>query len=117
MQEYESLGWMNGHEMQYILPEGVKVLGREGHKAYNDRCAPYIRRIYEDIASNEWWIADNHTFDVMVRDKSGKLHRLSDGLPGCQKRHIYRIPYYIQSQFRGYTDCPPERNPELRYSR
>lgn len=57
------------------LPEGVKVLGREGHKAYNDRCAPYIRRIYEDIASNEWWIADNHTFDVMVRDKNGNIHR------------------------------------------
>lgn len=57
------------------VPEGVKVLGREGHKAYNDRCAPYIRRIYSDMLSNEWWIADNHTFDVMVRDKSGKLHR------------------------------------------
>ena len=57
------------------LPEGVKVLGREGHKAYSDRCAPYIRRTYEDIASNEWWIADNHTFDVMVRDRDGKLHR------------------------------------------
>lgn len=57
------------------VPEGVKVLGREGHKAYNDRCAPYIRRIYEDIASNEWWIADNHTFDVMVKDQNGKLHR------------------------------------------
>ena len=57
------------------VPEGVKVLGREGHKAYNDRCAPYIRRVYEDIASNEWWVADNHTFDVMVRDKAGKLHR------------------------------------------
>ena len=57
------------------IPEGVKVLGREGHKAYNDRCAPYIRRIYEDIASNEWWIADNNTFDVIVVDKNGKQHR------------------------------------------
>jgi len=57
------------------VPEGVKVLGREGHKAFNDRCAPYIRRIYEDIVSNEWWIADNHTFDVMVRDKDGNIHR------------------------------------------
>lgn len=57
------------------VPEGVKVLGREGHKAYNDRCVPYIRRIYDDMASNEWWIADNHTFDVMVKDKDGKLHR------------------------------------------
>ena len=26
VQEYESFGWMNGHEMRYILPEGVKVL-------------------------------------------------------------------------------------------
>lgn len=57
------------------VPESVKILGREGQKAYDDRCAPYIRRIYEDISSNEWWIADNHTFDVMVKDKDGKLHR------------------------------------------
>ena len=40
------------------VPEGVKVLGREGHKAFNDRCAPYIRRVYGDMLSNEWWIAD-----------------------------------------------------------
>lgn len=26
VQEYESFGWMNGHEMRYIIPEGVKVL-------------------------------------------------------------------------------------------
>lgn len=26
IQEYESFGWMNGHEVRYILPEGVKVL-------------------------------------------------------------------------------------------
>ncbi|MCM1543490.1 MAG: MerR family transcriptional regulator, partial [Blautia sp.] len=57
------------------VPEGVRVLGREGHKAFNDRCAPYIRRFYEDISSNEWWIADNHTFDVMVRDRDGNIHR------------------------------------------
>ena len=25
-QEYESYGWMNGHEVYYIIPEGVKVL-------------------------------------------------------------------------------------------
>lgn len=25
-QEYESLGWLNGHEMMYIVPEGVEVL-------------------------------------------------------------------------------------------
>lgn len=26
VQEYESLGWMNGHEVWYIVPSGVKVL-------------------------------------------------------------------------------------------
>lgn len=57
------------------LPEGVEVLEREGEKAFSDRCESYIRRSYDDIESNEWWIADNHTFDVMVRDKSGKVHR------------------------------------------
>ena len=56
------------------LPEGVKVLGREGHKAYNDRCAPYIRREYGGMASNEWWIADNHTFDVITQGDNGQRH-------------------------------------------
>lgn len=61
--------------VQSDILEGVKVLGREGEKAFRDRCAPYIKRIYDDLYSNEWWIADNHTFDVFVRDKDGKLHR------------------------------------------
>ena len=26
VQEYESYGWMNGHEIWYVIPEGVKVL-------------------------------------------------------------------------------------------
>ena len=25
-QEYESLGWLNGHEMMYVVPEGVEVI-------------------------------------------------------------------------------------------
>jgi alpha-L-rhamnosidase len=27
IQEYESFGWLNGHEMYYIIPSGIKVLG------------------------------------------------------------------------------------------
>lgn len=67
--------WAFYRRLDSDLPEGVKVLGREGHKAFNDRCAPYIKRFYEDIASNEWWVADNHTFDVIVEDREGKQHR------------------------------------------
>lgn len=58
------------------LPIAVTVLGREGEKAFKDRCAPYIRRIYDDMASNEWWIADNHTFDVITQGPGGQRHRL-----------------------------------------
>ena len=58
------------------IPEAVEVLGREGQKAFRDRCAPYIRRTYEGMASNEWWIADNHTFDVITQGDNGQRHRL-----------------------------------------
>lgn len=56
--------------------EAVEVLGREGQKAFRDRCAPYIRRTYESMASNEWWVADNHTFDVITQGDNGQRHRL-----------------------------------------
>ncbi len=58
------------------IPEAVEVLGREGQKAFRDRCAPYIRRTYEGMASNECWIADNHTFDVITQGDNGQRHRL-----------------------------------------
>lgn len=61
--------------VQREIPLPVRVLGRCGDKAYRDRCGLYIRRKYDDMASNEWWIADNHTIDVMVRSPDGKLHR------------------------------------------
>lgn len=35
----------------------------------------HFTRTDEYIESNEWWIADNHTFDVMVKDKNGNIHR------------------------------------------
>lgn len=58
------------------IPQPVRVLGREGEKAFRDRCAPYIRRTYEGMASNEWWVADNHTFDVITQGANGQRHRL-----------------------------------------
>ncbi len=88
--EYTEM-WMQQEAPQYLplqdystfyrrihtdIPKPVEVLGREGLKAFRDRCAPYIRRTYEDMRANEWWIADNHTFDVMVKNDEGKLHRL-----------------------------------------
>lgn len=62
--------------VQNDIPEAVEVLGRKGEKAFRDRCAPYIRRGYENMASNEYWIADNHTFDVITQGENGQRHRL-----------------------------------------
>lgn len=57
------------------VTESLKTLGRYGEKAFKDRYAPYIKRLYDNMESNEWWIADNHTFDVITTD--GKTtHRL-----------------------------------------
>lgn len=58
------------------IPKPMEVLGRQGQKAFRDRCTPYIRRTYEAMASNEWWVADNHTFDVITQGGNGQLHRL-----------------------------------------
>lgn len=48
---------------------------RFGQKAYKDKCAPYINRTYTDLYSNDVWVTDNHTFDVMV-NKEGKNVRV-----------------------------------------
>lgn len=53
----------------------LQVYMREGEKAFNDRCAPYIMRMYENLEANDCWIADNHTFDVISLDGETK-HRL-----------------------------------------
>lgn len=63
-------------KVQTAIPKPLEVMGRQGIKAFRDRCAPYIRRTYEGMLSNEWWIADNHTFDVQTKGENGKLHRL-----------------------------------------
>lgn len=63
-------------KVQTAIPKPVEIMGRQGMKAFRDRCAPYIRRTYEGMASNEWWIADNHTFDVQTKGENGSTHRL-----------------------------------------
>ena len=48
---------------------------REGKEAFISDCAPYIRRMYDDLAPNDIWVADGHTFDIMVLGKDGKPFR------------------------------------------
>lgn len=63
------------HRHLKSIPYPVVQYFRYGEKAYDDKAAPYIRRMYDDIASNEIWVADNHTFDVMVRRENGSQYR------------------------------------------
>lgn len=48
------------------VPAPVATYARDGEKAYKDKYGFYIRREYENMDSNDYWIADNHTFDVQV---------------------------------------------------
>lgn len=53
------------------IPVPVRKYYRFGEKVFRDECAPYIRRIYDDLASNDVWVCDNHTFDVFVDGGEG----------------------------------------------
>ncbi len=48
------------------LPVAVLKYFRLGDKAFYDQCAPYIKRKYDDLFSNDIWVTDNHTFDIMI---------------------------------------------------
>lgn len=56
-------------------PVPVMQYFRYGQKAYRDKCAAYIKRTYADLNSNDIWVCDNHTFDVIVNE-AGKNVRV-----------------------------------------
>ncbi|MEE0858297.1 MAG: Mu transposase C-terminal domain-containing protein [Acutalibacteraceae bacterium] len=58
------------------VPAPVATYAREGEKAYKDKYGFYIRREYENMESNDYWIADNHTFDVFVSGDNNKPKRM-----------------------------------------
>lgn len=46
---------------------------RYNEKTFIGECAPYIKRMYDDLDSNDIWVADNHTFDVMVNKNNAPV--------------------------------------------
>ena len=67
VQEYESYGWMNGNEVQYRIPAGVKVL------AVKYRESGYDTKIVSDFKCNdsffnELWKRSVRTLYVNMRD-------------------------------------------------
>ena len=61
------------------MPTPVATLARQGDKAFNDKHGIYINRLYDDMMSNDFWIADGHRIDVVTRSEDGAetLHRLT----------------------------------------
>lgn len=61
------------------IPEAIRIRAREGEKAFNDKCVPYIERDYSLLHPNQFWVSDHHLWDIFVRvpdDKGGwKLER------------------------------------------
>ncbi|MDD3415512.1 MAG: Mu transposase C-terminal domain-containing protein [Lachnospiraceae bacterium] len=59
-------------EIERSIPVPVLKYFRLGQKAFKDECAPYIKRTYGDLESNDIWVCDNHTFDIFVDDGEHK---------------------------------------------
>ncbi len=58
------------------LPLPVLKYFRDGQKVFEDECLPFIRRIYENINSNDIWSPDYHTLDFFVKDDvTGEVFR------------------------------------------
>ncbi|MGN6627015.1 MAG: Mu transposase C-terminal domain-containing protein [Tepidisphaeraceae bacterium] len=76
----EEKGWpipFNERHARRILtaiPKKVAAYHREGPRAYNAKHGKYIERDYSKLASNEIWVSDGYTIDVMV-NVGGKLMR------------------------------------------
>ncbi len=61
-----------GRAVQSRIDVPVLKYFRLGQKAYKDQCEPYIKRLYDDLQSNDIWVCDNHTFDIMADDGEHK---------------------------------------------
>ncbi len=66
-QEYESYGWMNGHEVRYIIPKGVKVLQVKFRETgYDTEFSGSFN--CNDNFFNELWKRSARTLYITMRD-------------------------------------------------
>lgn len=56
------------YRMVKKIPYPVITFFREGNKALDDKCLPYLQKLYDSIDSNEVWQSDYHTMDFFVKD-------------------------------------------------
>lgn len=66
-QAYESLGWMNGHEVWYVIPKGVDVLDvKYRETGYDTEIVGTF--VCEDPFYNELWKRSARTLYITMRD-------------------------------------------------
>lgn len=81
--------------------EPMKILAREGARAYRERCAPYLSRDYSATASNEIWVSDHMIHDVEVQNDC-----FLDVGPGAPMRLRFTCVLDFHSRFVvGYSWC------------
>lgn len=66
-QEYESPGWMNGHRVYYVIPDGVEVLGIKYRESGYD-CGFAGSFTCSDPLLNALWEKSRRTLYVTMRD-------------------------------------------------
>ena len=67
VQEYESLGWLNGHEMHYTIPAGVKILALKYRET--GYAADFTGKFQcDDPFFNTLWEKSRRTLYVTMRD-------------------------------------------------
>ena len=67
VQEYENLGWINGHKVYYIIPEGVKVLEAKFRETgYNTEFEGSFSS--SDAFLNKLWEKSRRSLYVTMRD-------------------------------------------------
>lgn len=58
------------------IPPEVVCYAREGPRRWWAKYSPYISRQYDEIASNDIWVGDTYTMDIVTRAENGQLHRM-----------------------------------------
>ena len=67
VQEFETFGYMNGHEVLYSIPAGVKILGLKYRETrYNTEFVGFFKT--SDPALNQLWVKSLNTMNVNMRD-------------------------------------------------
>jgi hypothetical protein len=58
------------------IPWPSRILGREGEKAYRNRCEPTLSRDPDSLHSNDLWVTDQRVANVILQDEQHRLGRI-----------------------------------------